>query len=533
MRSSACHVGDSVSRLLDFDITLICLIYLINVYKKKNYNFPPGPTPLPVIGNLHLLRLRRQDLSLLKLSEKYGPIFTIHLGMNKAVVLTGLETIKEALLEDGDSFIDRTVLPIFEAIQHGNGVFFTSGNKWKITRRFMLSCMKNLGMGKKMIEDKMIEELQFLNDKIESFNGKQFKLREFACAPTNIIFSMMFGNRFDYKDPTYIRILDLVDDIIVLLGSRHLQNYKTRHYHYLINVKSQTLLFQIFNIYPILGKFMKTHKVILDKIDEICMVLKADINSKRQTMDYNCLHTFIEAIIAKQGVEGINKDTLFDDDNIIATLLDMVMAGTETISTTLQWGILLMMKYPHIQKLVHKEIHTVLQSGRPASYEDRKVMPYTLAVAHEIQRFANVIPHIPHATSKDTKFKGYHIPKGTIVIPLLTSVLYDKNHWENPYQFDPNHFLDAEGNFVKKEAFMPFSIGRRACVGESLAKMEMFIFFTGILQKFTFSAPPGIKDSDLVLDADPCFTVRPKPHLECCAEINLPFISTRTTKSGL
>ncbi|CAI9539014.1 unnamed protein product [Staurois parvus] len=206
------------------------------------------------------------------------------------------------------------------------------------------------------------------------------------------------------------------------------------------------------------------------------------------------------------------------------------MAGTETTATTLQWGILMMMKYPHIQEKVQKEIQAVLESGRPPTFEDRKAMPYTLAVIHEIQRFANVIPHIPHAASTEVNFKGYHIPKGTIIIPLLTSVLYDQRHWEKPYQFNPNHFLDAEGKFVKKEAFVPFSIGRRVCVGESLVRMELFIFFTGLLQKFTFSAPPGVSECNLVLDADPCFTIRPQPHLECCAEINLPFFSTRTTK---
>ncbi|XP_072272885.1 cytochrome P450 2W1-like [Pyxicephalus adspersus] len=432
--------------------------------------------------------------------------------MRKAVVLTGLETIKEALVETGDTFSDRAALPIFFSIQRGNGVFFSSGEMWRTTRRFMISSMRNLGMGKKMIEDRIVEELQFLNHKIHSYNGEHFKLKEFSCAPTNITFSMIFGNRFEYKNPTYMRILDLIDEIVVLLGSPSLQ---------------------IFNLYPMFGSFLKTHKVILNKIDEICMVLKDDIKAKRQTIDDNCLQTFIEAIIAKQEGERTNKDTLFHDDNVLATVLDLVMAGTETTSTTLQWGILLMMRYPHIQRRVQKEIHSVLESGRLPRFEDKKSMPYTQAVIHEIQRFANLLPHVPHATSTDTNFKGYHIPKGTIIIPLLTSILYDQHHWEEPYQFNPNHFLDNEGNFVKKEAFVPFSIGRRVCVGESLAKMELFIFFTGLLQKFTFSPPPGIKECNLVLEADPCFTLRPQPHLECCAKVNLPIYNTTTTTPGL
>ncbi|XP_075141181.1 cytochrome P450 2W1-like [Leptodactylus fuscus] len=486
----------SISLILSTFLLLLFLLHFLTRTKKSPYNFPPGPAPLPLIGNLHILDIKRQDLSLLKLSEEYGPIFTIHLGMNKAVVLTGLETIKEALVDGADMFSDRAALPIFHAIQRGNGVFFASGEMWRTTRRFTMSSLRNLGMGKKLIEDKIMEELQYLTDKMEAYAGRQFKLREFACGPTNITFAMIFGNRFAYNDPVYMKLLDLIDDIVILLGSPYLQ---------------------LFNLYPILAMFLKTHQIILEKIEKICNVLKADIQAKRRKIDVNCLYTFIETIVAKQEEEQKNKETLFHEDNVLATVLDLVMAGTETTATTLQWGILLMMKYPQVQKKVQREIHSVLGSGRLPRFEDRNAMPYTHAVIHEVQRFANLIPHIPHATSKDTYFKGYHIPKGTTVIPLLTSVLYDKRHWETPFQFNPNHFLDAEGKFVKKEAFVPFSAGRRLCLGEGLAKMELFIFFTGLLQRFTFTPPRGVKECQLDLDADPCFTLRPQPHLECCA----------------
>ncbi|NXU47176.1 CP2W1 protein, partial [Turnix velox] len=146
-------------------------------------------------------------------------------------------------------------------------------------------------------------------------------------------------------------------------------------------------------------------------------------------------------------------------------------------------------------------------------FEDRKRMPYTNAVIHEVQRFISLVPNFPRCTAVDTHFKGYFIPKGTMVIPLLTSVLLDKTQWETPYDFNPNHFLDADGNFVKSPAFVPFSTGRRNCAGEGLATMELFIFFTGLLQKFAFKLPPGVKEVDMSVVVG--FTLRPVPQSAC------------------
>uniref|UniRef100_A0A8C5RB74 Cytochrome P450 2K1-like n=1 Tax=Laticauda laticaudata TaxID=8630 RepID=A0A8C5RB74_LATLA len=81
------------------------------------------------------------------------------------------------------------------------------------------------------------------------------------------------------------------------------------------------------------------------------------------------------------------------------------------------------------------------------------------------------------------------------IIPLLTSVLHDESQWEKPHEFYPDHFLDSEGTFVKRDAFMPFSAGQRVCVGENLAKMELFLFFTNLLQRFTFQPPSGTSSS--------------------------------------
>ncbi|MEQ2182298.1 Cytochrome P450 2K1, partial [Goodea atripinnis] len=155
--------------------------------------------------------------------------------------------------------------------------------------------------------------------------------------------------------------------------------------------------------------------------------------------------------------------------------------------------------------------------GREVQVEDRKNLPYTNAVIHEIQRLGNILPTaIPHKTSQDVTFQGYFIKEGTTVLPLLTSVLYDESEWESPHTFNPSHFLDMEGKFIKRDAFLPFSAGRRVCLGESLAKMELFLFFTSLMQCFQFTPPPGVSEDELDLTPAVGFTVPPSPH-ELCA----------------
>ncbi|XP_062443834.1 cytochrome P450 2W1-like [Rhea pennata] len=475
-------------------LLLLAVLYVSKGLKQSVLNMPPGPFPLPVIGNLHLLDIRRQDKSLMKISEKYGPVFTVHLGFQRTVVVTGYEAVKEALLNTADIFSDRPAIPIFYHIQHGNGVFFSSQELWKTTRRFTMATMRDLGMGKRLSEERILEELHFLIDLIKSFKGGPFRLRFLNTAPTNITFAILFGRRFDYKDPTFVTLLRLIDEVMLLLGSPFLH---------------------LFNFYPFLGFLFKPHKMILKKKEEVCVILNKHIKESKKNVNGNNLMSYIDALVFKQQEEKDRSNTSFYDANVLASALDLLMAGTETTSTTLQWAILLMMKYPEIQRKVHAEIERVLGPGCMPTFEDRKNMPFTNAVIHEVQRFVTLLPHVPRCTSTDTYFKGYFIPKGTTVIPLLTSVLLDKTQWETPDEFNPNHFLDANGNFVKKKAFLPFSTGRRNCIGESLATVELFIFFTGLIQKFTFKPPPGVKESELDTTAEAGFTMRPHPQCAC------------------
>ncbi|KAM5152291.1 cytochrome P450 2K1-like isoform 2-T2 [Mantella aurantiaca] len=436
----------------------------------------------------------------MQLSEKYGEIFTFSFGPKKMVVIAGYNAVKDALINQADDFGERANSPLFKLIGKEKGIVFVNGESWKVMRRFTLSTLREFLMGNKTIETRIQEELITIIENVKSHNGKPFDTSLIMeCAVSNVICSFIFGESFDYSDQRFKKLVQIANEIVKLAGTPKMLLY---------------------NVFPRISTLLGAHKQIIQNVNDLHQFILQRINHQRQEFNTNAISGYIDAYLMKQEQESIKAETFFDDENLVSSVTDLFTAGTETTSTTLYWGILLMMKYPEIQKMVQKEIGVQIKQGQLPTTNDRRNMPYTEAVIHEIQRFANILPlNISHTTPSDVYFRGYCIPKGIDVIPFLTSVLYDKTQWETPYRFNPNHFLDEAGKFVKRDAFMPFSAGRRTCVGESLARMELFLFFTGLLQTFTFYPPPGVSREDISLSPQIGYILCPLPHL-VCAKLN-------------
>uniref|UniRef100_A0A8C5PA05 Cytochrome P450 n=1 Tax=Leptobrachium leishanense TaxID=445787 RepID=A0A8C5PA05_9ANUR len=481
---------DPVSILL----SIVVMLFLINTFYDRNgqsnKNFPPGPRPLPIIGNFHILDKKRPFRTFQELTRKYGSIFSFRMGLTKVVVLCGYDTVKDALVNHAEAFADRPYVPLFQEVFKGHGVIFASGENWKVMRRFALSTLRDFGMGKKVIESTINEECDLLVEVFQSYKGKPFEnTMKINGAIANIIVSILLGHRFDYNDPIFLKLMSLISTNIRLI---------------------QSPMVMLYNIFPSLVRWLPgTHQTVFKNVKEFQTFIRETFAKSKEELDMNDQRNLIDTFLTKQKEEKPGPGRFFHDENLVNLVSNLFAAGMETTSTTLRWGILLMMKYPEIQKNVQNEIDTVIGSSQP-QIDHRKVMPYTDAVIHEIQRFGNIVPgNVPHATTQDVTFRGYFIPKGTQVIPLLSSVLQDKEYFEKPHEFYPQHFLDANGKFVKNEAFIPFSAGRRSCAGENLAKVELFLFFTRLMQKFTFQPPPGVD-----VDLTPVFGVTLSPSMQ-------------------
>ncbi|XP_056305554.1 cytochrome P450 2J1-like, partial [Danio aesculapii] len=159
---------------------------------------------------------------------------------------------------------------------------------------------------------------------------------------------------------------------------------------------------------------------------------------------------------------------------------------------------LFLIQNPDVQERCHEETVQVLGYDRLPSMDDRDRLPYTLATVHEIQPCGNITPvGLVHETIQPTKLHGYDLPQGTVVMANYTAIFSNKEHWKHPDTFNPENFLDENGCFSKPESFVPFSLGPRSCLGESLARTELLLFITSLIQRINFSSPPDAKPIDM------------------------------------
>ncbi|XP_073442528.1 cytochrome P450 2K4-like isoform X2 [Dendrobates tinctorius] len=382
----------SLATYLVLVLTLLYILYVLISWKKNHIaNFPPGPRCWPLIGNLHLIDIKKPHQTYLELAKKYGPVFSIQIGTKKMVVLAGYETVKEALVNNVDDFGDRGVLKIFSSMDQGNGIIFSRGENWKAMRRFTLTTLRDFGMGKSTIEEKIIEECTHLTDYFASFKGKPFDNTIILNGSVaNIIVAILLGNRMDYDDPQFKRLLILTNENVRLLGSQ---------------------MVSLFNIFPFVTFLPGSHKTIIKNVKELCDFIKRTFVKHLKNLDENDQRSLIDAFLVRQKEESGSPQTYFHNENLIQLVRNLFTAGMETTSTTLRWGILMMVKYPKLQEKVQEEISRIVGSAQPM-YSHRGQMPFTNAVVHEIQRFSDILPiNLGHATAKDVTFKGYFIPK--------------------------------------------------------------------------------------------------------------------------
>ncbi|KAK6997634.1 cytochrome P450 2J3 [Biomphalaria glabrata] len=462
----------------------VVVLFLYFWFLRADGNYPPQPSrPLPVVGHLFSLEddLRPQYK---KWHKDLGEIFSLNMAGTIMVVINGYDLIKEIFVKRADEFSDRA--PFFLDKATGmpcKGIVFANGKTWKEQRATALSILRNLGMGKDTLAQIIQDEVGHFMQLLAQLEGRPTKMRiNMNMGIANIICSFLLGRRFEYDDPTFQKLMQLLRYIV-----------------------GNTSKGEIVSVFPILSllpgdqfhskRLAASSKAVIEIIVEKFIREIQDDTSEDVTPS-NFVTLYLEEMERKRKT---GEKTTMDEENLAKSIFDFLVAGTETTSTSLLWCLLYALNYPEVQEKIFKEIENEIGLERAPTSQDRTKLVYLNAFLAEVSRLASVAAHaFTHYCPQETTVKGYKIPKDSIIIPNLDSVMYDKKIWGNDVMsFKPERFINQEGKLHIPEQLIPFGIGRRICLGEGMAQTIRFLIMSSMFQRFQLlprdaEAPPSL-----------------------------------------
>lgn len=475
-------------------ILFIWFLLLLSVRKPKNY--PPGPSWKPFLGSLQILKdyskkYGSQHVALHELSKKWNSeILGLKLGHEYVICVEGRDYIKEVLTSElydqrpTNFFVKLRTLGTFK------GITCSEGPLWVEQRSFAVRHLRNIGVGKSLMDLKIHEEVENMLRAIETQKEVQIsKLLPFAII--NILWSLLASNRIESDQFEQNQLLNII-------GKRS-KAFDTSggllsHFPWIRHILPEK------SGYALIKNLNKELKEFL-----LEMINNHHSNWTKDKND-DFVYTFITEMKKQNG-----KTTTFTDEQLLLVCLDFFIGGFTTTSNTLDYFFLLMMLHQDIQKKVQENLDASFSRGQRIEYQDRHKVPYIEAVIKESQRFRNISPMIgPRRNTRETTIGGYTIPKDTTILINLHPSFTSTEIWGDPETFRPERFLDSNGELIFYPDFIPFGLGKRKCLGDTFARGCLFIFATEVLRNYTIL--PVDKDNLPSTEPVPGLLLSPRPY---------------------
>ncbi|CAG0886865.1 unnamed protein product [Cyprideis torosa] len=436
---------------------------------------PPGPWGLPILGYLPFMDSVRPQYTLQKLRDQYGHIFSINIVQGRSIIyLCDPELINEAF--NMPEFLPRPESFLFHVGLGGGGLLANEGQVWMDNRRFTLKALRDFGFGKKTLNDTAMNDVLQVVDCFRRKLGKPTDVgADLNIAIISTLWKLVANVEWTHDNPEYHKLFE------EMTGS------------FDSAAKIPTVMFHAWTEPLTFWKSGKEALACIYKfIDHFTAIFRNEVESHKQ-QSHSISNDYIDSYlkeIERLKLHGKEHPSI-NEKQLYLNIRSLFLAGSETTSTTIRWALYFLIENPEIQQRCFEEIEKVIGLHRNPHMDDRGTLPYTEAFIKEVNRCCNVLPFgVFHAVRQDVWFKGYLFPKGSWVIGNQYSCHMDPKYFSNPSKFDPTRFLDEEGKLRKTvPGYIPFGSGKRQCLGESLAKIELFLFITTLIQQFKFLKP--------------------------------------------
>ncbi|CAJ0569165.1 unnamed protein product, partial [Mesorhabditis spiculigera] len=373
---------------------------------------------------------------------RYGKVYTVWVCAAPVVNIGDYETILQVLVRDGAINSKRYEAPFLCVARtdkndgHVYGTMMANGQIWEEHRKFTLRVLKQLGVGRGIIEDRILDELDYQTAEIDKrlVNNNTATLEFNRISDLfvgNTINSILFGYRFDEENYAKFHAVKApLDDAFASMTGLH--NFMPDFIKYI----------------PVLKRM---HQHIIQPQERVLEFAIEEVKKRVESIKEGTWsiegepHDFLDAYLQEQELVATNQKTwdTFSDFALYNDIVDIWTAGQETTSLTLNWAFILLTRHPDVIEKCRAEVLALTHGHRHINMVDRDKTPYMNATITEIMRRGHILNlNMARETTVDCKFGAYTVSAGTVFTPNASLVLMDEAIFEDPEKFCPERFVE-------------------------------------------------------------------------------------------
>ncbi|KAI9441802.1 cytochrome P450 [Lactarius indigo] len=479
-------------------LTLSTFLYVLFAFRdhrrRRGFPYPPGPSPLPLLGNLLDVPMLSPWLGYANMSKKYGDVVCLQIFGQVVVVLCSPTAIKDLIEKRGEMYADRTPFPVFESeIMDVDWVFPLSrmGKYWREGRRLL---DRSLRPGAPALDQHFIEEKTHVLLGQLLATPKALR-KHLHLLQGKIVMHLTYGYDLKENDDLLVPPKRVVEIMVQFaLPGAALVN----HLPFLRRLPSWVPWFKY---EPLAGECRElARRTRNEPMDFVRNSMREGTAAPSLATEYLQEVDLLNSLESQPRLKGI-KDLLGS----------LFIAGSDTTVAAMYSLFLALILYPEVQKRAQAELDSVIARDRLPTYDDRLRLPYIEAMSKELLRWQMVTPlGVPHSSTDDDFYKGYFIPKGAVVIANGWGVLHDPELYPDPEIFNPDRFLNEDGTFRDDPMIsLAFGAGRRICPARHLVDTVLFVVTASVLSVFNVTTAKDKDGNDIPVTAPPLDSVRP------------------------